>query len=145
MLGKITKGSASRKTLIRNTSSVLAMLAMISEAKGEKTAFAFVDEGSFGESGLEAMLMPQNKKAKKFYLDCVGADAPLHVIGNDVSQEKLSALQIDHQLSNERITYIFSAKTSEKEKKTSFYLDKADLDRKTLNMENIAKVMELCR
>ena len=54
-------------------------------------------------------------------------------------------LQIDHQLSNERITYIFSAKTSEKEKKTSFYLDKADLDRKTLNMENIEKVMELCR
>jgi hypothetical protein len=121
------------------------MLAMISEAKGEKTAFAFVDEGSFGESGLEAMRTPGNKKAKIFFLDCVGADAPLHVIGNDVSQEKLSALQIDHQLSNERITYIFSAKTSEKEKKTSFYLDRADLDRKTLNMENIEKVMELCR
>lgn len=145
LFGKIAKGSANRKTLIRNTSSVLAMLAMISEAKGEKTAFAFVDEGSFGESGLEAMRTPGNKKAKIFFLDCVGADAPLHVIGNDVSQEKLSALQIDHQLSNERITYIFSAKTSEKEKKTSFYLDRADLDRKTLNMENIEKVMELCR
>ena len=145
LLGKVTKGLPKRRTLIRNTSSVLAMLAMISEAKGEKTAFAFVDEGIFGESGLEAMLTPQNKKAKIFFLDCVGADAPLHVIGNDVSKAKLSELSIDHQSSDERITYIFSAKTSEKEKKTSFYLDRADLDRKTLNMENIEKVMELCR
>lgn len=145
LLGKITKGSANRKTLIRNTSSVLAILAMISETKGEKTAFAFVDEGSFGESGLDAMRTPGNKKAKIFFLDCVGADAPLHVIGNDVSKAKLSELSIDHQSSEERITYIFSAKISEKEKKTSFSLDRADLDRKTLNMENIEKVMELCR
>ena len=94
LFGKIAKGLANRKTLIRNTSSVLAMLAMISEAKGEKTAFAFVDEGSFGESGLEAMRTPRNKKAKIFFLDCVGADAPLHVIGNDVSEAKLSAFQV---------------------------------------------------
>lgn len=145
LLGKITKGSANRKTLIRNTSSVLAMLAMISEAKGEKTAFAFVDEGSFGESGLDAMRVSKNKKAKIFFLDCVGADAPLHVRGNGFSQEKLSALQIDHQPSNEKTTYIFSAKTSEKEQKMQFYLDKSDLNRKNLNMENITKVMELCR
>lgn len=145
LFGKIAKGSANRKTLIRNTSSVLAMLAMISEAKGEKTAFAFVDEGSFGDSGLEAMRTPNNKKAKIFFLDCVGADAPLHVRGNDFSREKLSALQIDHQPSDETITYIFSAKTSEKEQKTQFYLDKSDLSRKNLNMENITRVMELCR
>ena len=118
LFGKIAKGSANRKTLIRNTSSVLAMLAMISEAKGEKTAFAFVDEGSFGESGLEAMRTPGNKKAKIFFLDCVGADAPLHVIGNDVSQGEIVGIAgIDHQSSDERITYIFSAKTSEKEQK----------------------------
>lgn len=145
LLGKIAKGSANRKTLIRNTSSVLAMLAMISEAKGEKTAFAFVDEGSFGESGLEAMRTPGNKKAKIFFLDCVGADAPLHVIGNDVSKAKLSEFSIDHRSSDEKITYIFSAKTSENEQKTQFYLDKADLDQKNLNMENITKVVELCR
>ena len=104
-----------------------------------------MDEGSFGESGLEAMRTPGNKKAKIFFLDCVGADAPLHVIGNDVSKAKLSELGIDHQSSDERITYIFSAKTSEKEQKTQFYLDKADLSRKNLNMENITKVVELCR
>jgi hypothetical protein len=145
LFGKIAKGSANRKTLIRNTSSVLAMLAMISEAKGEKTAFAFVDEGSFGESGLEAMRTPGNKKAKILFLDCVGAEAPLHVIGNDVSKTKLSELGIDHQSSDEKINYIFSAKTSEKEQKTQFYLDKSDLSRKNLSMDNITKVVELCR
>jgi hypothetical protein len=145
LLGKIAKGLSNRKTLIRNTSSVLAMLAMISEAKGEKTAFAFVDEGSFGESGLEALRTPRNKKAKIFFLDCVGADAPLHVIGNDVSKAKLSALSIDHQSSDQRINFIFSAKTSEKEQKTRFYLDNSDLNGKNLNMENIKKVVELCK
>lgn len=145
LLGKVTKGSANRKTLIRNTSSVLAMLAMIGEAKGEKTAFAFVDEGSFGESGLEAMRTPGNKQAKIFFLDCIGADAPLHTRGNDFSEAKLSELGIDHQSSDERVNYIFSARTSEKEQKTQFYLDKSDLNQKTLSMENITKVMEVCR
>ncbi|WP_319468187.1 hypothetical protein [uncultured Trichococcus sp.] len=145
LFGKITKGLPSRRTVVRNTSSILTLLAMINETKDEKTAFAFVDEGSFGDSGLEAMRAPKNKKAKIFFLDCVGADAPLHVIGNDVSKAKLSELSIDHQSSDERINYIFSAKTSEKEQKTQFYLDKSDLSRKNLNMENITKVMELFR
>jgi len=143
LLGKIAKGLSNRKTLIRNTSSVLAMLAMMSEAKGKRTAFAFVDEGSFGESGLEALRTSHNKKAKIFFLDCVGADAPLHVIGNDVSKAKLSELSIDHQSSDQRINYVFSAKTSKKEQKTRLYLDKSDLSRKTLNMENITKIVEL--
>lgn len=147
LLGKITKGLPDRRTVVRNTSSVLALLAMINDTKvkDEKTAFAFVDEGSFGESGLEAMLTPKNKKAKIFYLDCVGADAPLHVIGNDISKAKLSVMSIDHQSSDEKINYIFSAKISEKEQKTQFHLDKSELNKKNLNMENITKVMELCR
>lgn len=145
LLGKITKGLPKRRTVVRNTSSVLALLAMIDKAKDEKTAFAFVDEGSFGDSGLEAMRTPKNNKAKIFFLDCIGADAPLHVIGNDVSKAKLSELGIDHQSSDEKINYIFSAKTSDKESITQFYLDKSDLNRKHLNIENITKVMELFR
>jgi len=145
LLGKITKGLPNRRTAVRNTSSVLTLLAMIDQTKGGKTAFAFVDEGSFGESGLDAMLTPQNQRAKIFFLDCVGADAPLHVIGNDVSKAKLLELGIDHQSSDGKINYIFSAKTVEKEQKMQFYLDKADLGRKNVNMENITKVMELCR
>ncbi len=129
MLGKVTKGLPKRRTLIRNTSSVLGLLGMMSEEKGTKTAFAFVDEGSFGENGLEA-LRAVNKKAKIFLLDCIGADAPLHV---------------EHPTSDRQLAYIFSAKTAEKGQTTRFYLDKADLNKKTLNMENIAKVAELCR
>ena len=56
-----------------------------------------------------------------------------------------SEMSIDHQSSDEKINYIFSAKISEKEQKTQFHLDKSELNKKNLNMENITKVMELCR
>ncbi len=143
LLGKVTKGLTNRKTLIRNTSSVLALLALISETKGNKTAFAFIDEGSFGESGLEALGTSPKKKTKIFLLDSVGANAPLHVLGNDFSKEKVSELRIDHPTSDQSVNYIFSARTAEKESKTRFYLDKSDLSQKNLNMENLTKVVEL--
>lgn len=141
LLGKITKGLPNRKTLIRNTSSVLALLEIISESKDERTAFAFIDEGSFGEAGLEAL--SHKKQAKIFMLDSVGSDAPLHVSGNDFSKTKGTELKIDHPLSNQSINYIFSARTLEKEQKTSFYLDKSDLKQKKLNMQNLTKVVRL--
>ncbi len=109
------------------------MLAMISEAKGEKTAFAFVDEGSFGESGLEAMRTPGNKKAKIFFLDCVGADAPLHVIGNDVSQDEIVGVRVLIINRPTKESLISSVqKLRKKKKRRNFYLDKADLDRKNI-------------
>ncbi|WP_313466770.1 hypothetical protein, partial [Carnobacterium sp.] len=90
LLGKITKGLSNRNTLIRNTSSVLALLTIISEIKDEKTAFAFIDEGSFGESGLEAMNTSHRNKKKIFFLDSIGADVPLHAVGNGFSKMKVS-------------------------------------------------------
>ncbi|WP_192988064.1 hypothetical protein [Carnobacterium mobile] len=145
LLGKITKGLSSRKTLVRNTSSVLTLLAMISEIKEKRTAFAFIDEGSFGESGLKALNTSHKKQANIFFLDSIGADAPLHALGNGFSRAKVSELKIDHLTSDQGINYIFSARTSEKETKikTKFYLDKSDLEQKNLNMDNVTRVVEL--
>lgn len=143
LLGKITKGLPSRKTLIRNTSSILALLEIISETKDEKTAFAFIDEGSFGGGGLEILSTSHKKKAKIFMLDSIGSDAPLHVLGNDFSKEKMTKLKIDYPLSNQRINHVFSARTLEREKKTVFYLNKSDLKQKTIDIENLTKVVDL--
>lgn len=144
LLGKVTKGLPSRKTLIRNTSSVLALLELISELKEtSSTAFAFIDEGSFGESGLEALNTSCKKKAQIFMLDSVGADAPLHVLGNAFSKSKIKELKIDHPSSNQGINYIFSARTEENEQKIRYYLKKSDLKQKKLNKQNLVKVIKL--
>lgn len=143
LLGKITKGLASRKTLIRNTSSILALLEIISETKDEKTAFAFIDEGSFGEAGLEVLSTSHKKKAKIFMLDSIGSDAPLHVLGDDFPKDKMTKLKIDYPLSNLRINHIFSARTLEREQKTIFYLNKSDLKKNTIDIKNLTKVVEL--
>lgn len=143
LLGKVTKGLSSHKTLIRNSSSILALLRMINEIRDERIAFAFIDEGSFGEGGLEGLSTSHKKNAKIFMLDSIGSSAPLHVLGNDFSMEKVTALKIDYLPSDKKINYIFSARTLEKEQKTNFYLDKSDLKQKNLNMQNLTKVVEL--
>lgn len=143
LLGKVTKGFSSRKTLIRNTSSILSILELIRELKDEGTAFAFIDEGSFGDGGMDVLSTSHNKKAKLFMLDSVGSNAPLHAFGKGFSKDKVKALEIDYLSSDKKINYIFSARRMENEQKLSFYLNKSDLKQKTLNMENIRKVVEL--
>ena len=80
-LGKVTKGLSDRKTLVRNTSSILAMLKIIAENKQSKVAYAFLDEGSYGNSGLEELQKQTKSNCKIYYLDSVGASAPLHLVG----------------------------------------------------------------
>ncbi|SEL06385.1 hypothetical protein SAMN04488700_0803 [Carnobacterium iners] len=143
LLGKVAKGLPSRKTLVRNTSSILALLEIISETKDEKTAFAFIDEGSFGEVGLEALSASHKEKATMFILDSIGSEAPLHISGNDFSKKKVAELKIDHPSSNQNFNYVFSARILEKESESNYYLEKSDLKRKTLNMQNLTKVVEL--
>lgn len=140
-LGKVTQGLSNRKTLVRNTSSVVTLLAMISELENRKLAFAFIDEGSYGEKGLDSLRQSVGKNTKIFYLDSIGAQAPLHFIGNGISQKKTAALEIDHQLSDAGTNYIISAQKDTNA--GNFYLDKETLNQKALNMENIMKVVAL--
>lgn len=116
---------------------------MIGEVESKKIAFAFVDEGSFGEMGLEVMKDSCKKKAKICFLDSVGADAPLQYMGNDIRQDKLNQLSISHHPSKSTINYIISAETSKTEQGTQFFLTKAVLNQKKLNLENVAKLIDL--
>lgn len=142
-LGKVTQGLSNRKTLIRNTSSMLAMLEMIKEIDNQKIAFAFIDEGSYGEHGLEIMQQTVNKKANYFLLDCVGAAAPLHFIGNQFSKQKLNDNQINYSANDEQINYLFAAEERMEENEKKYILPKNVLNQKTLDMNNIERVIKL--
>lgn len=140
LLGKVTKGLSNRKTLVRNTSSILAMLKMIAENKQKNIAYAFLDEGSYGNKGLDELQDQVKNHCKIYYLDSVGASAPLHLIGESPNSSKING-NVDYQAVDQKVSYLFSARKDQEH--AGFYLNPADLKEKQLNMENIATVTSL--
>lgn len=140
LLGKITKGLSNRKTLVRNTSSILAMLKMIAENKQKNIAYAFLDEGSYGNKGLEELQRQVNGHCKIYYLDSVGATAPLHLVGKLPSNKKIGE-NVEYQEADQKVSYLFSARKDQTN--AAFYLNPADLKKKQLNMDNIVTVTNL--
>ncbi|MBX8938201.1 hypothetical protein [Enterococcus gilvus] len=140
LLGKVTKGLSNRKTLVRNTSSILAMLKMIAENKQKNIAYAFLDEGSYGNKGLDELQDQVKNHCKIYYLDSVGASAPLHLIGESPNSSKINS-NVDYQAADQKVSYLFSARKDQEH--AGFYLNPADLKEKQLNMENIATVTSL--
>ena len=83
VFSKITKGRASKNTIIRNTSSILAMLTAMYTISSNKIAYAFVDDGCTNQSGLA--LLKRETNAKLIYLDSIGASKNLYLLTNSVS------------------------------------------------------------
>lgn len=141
LLGKVVKGAVFQKNLTRNTSSVLALLALISENERQNTAFAFLDEGSYGERGLEVLRDSAKRKATIYYLDSVGAKAPLHVVGTEFDRKQLARLGIlQEEGIHATINYVISGN---KESTEGYYLPKQLLKQKDINMENVNKTIAL--
>lgn len=143
-LSKIAKGIPERNNLIRNTSSVLSLMEMLKEIRDNKTAFAFIDNGSYGNAGVGVLKTTNQKSAEIFILDSIGSDAPLYLVGNDFSKSKADKLNIEYQNSDEfDFNYLFSARRSEENNRIQYYLDRTDLKQKELNMKNLTKVIDI--
>ncbi|MGM0338682.1 hypothetical protein [Enterococcus sp. AZ007] len=140
LFGKITKGLSNRKTLVRNTSSLLAMLKMIAENKQKNIAYAFLDEGSYGNKGLEELQKQVSGQCKIYYLDSVGSSAPLHLVGKSPNDKNING-KIEYQPADQKVSYLFSARSDQEN--AAYYLNPADLKAKQLNMENITAVTSL--
>jgi hypothetical protein len=96
------------------------------ESQSKKVAYAFIDEGCYGERGLDVLMSSIKKNAKVYYLDSIGAEAALNVV--------------DKQLDKNKINYIFCADIN---KNKEFYLDKSKLNKKSLNLENFNQTIKL--
>lgn len=141
-LGKVTQGLSNRKNLVRNTSSILTLLAMMEEPD-EKTAYALIDEGCFGEQGVTVLQSVTKRNCEVYLLDSVGAKAPLRVLGTpkktSEAAKKAGIEVVSEQLLEKQPMYLFSGENQAET--TGFYLSREVLDQKELNMENIVKVM----
>lgn len=123
-LRHVTKGSPVRKNLIRNTSSILAILEM-SRQQEVDTAYMLIDRGCYGLENLNEHKRI-NPNAQWIYLDSIGAHAPLH--------------RVDKQEKTGKTTYIFAAQ----QKNQHYYLSKKQLKERYLNMENLTQVFKWC-
>lgn len=142
LFSKITKGLSSRKNLIRNTSSILSLLTLIDEVKKQKVAFAFVDEGCFGELGLEVLKDSCKTFAEIYLLDCVGADLDLHFIGSTDNLDRQKQF-VFHQQPTKQVRYIFGARVLESVQGNQYYLKTSDLNQKKIKVENLVKIIDL--
>lgn len=143
LLARISKGAIMRKTLIRNTSSILCMLELLSHSKNQnKVAYAFLDEGCYGEQGLKALRSSIKKSAQIYYLDCIGADGEIIAMGPGFKKEKLAAMKIDCVPGKDDINYLFCAQQNESKE---YYLNKEVLKSKDLNIDNVKKAIEVLK
>lgn len=141
ILSKLTKGELNRKNLIRNTSSVLFLLQMLTEnQKQKKVAYAFIDEGCYGNRGLDVLMSSVKKNAKIYYLDSIGADATLNVMGQQFEKEVTESKGVRYVSPKDQINYLFCADIN---KNNEFYLDKSKLNKKNLNYDHFTKALEL--
>ncbi|WP_146623765.1 hypothetical protein [Enterococcus florum] len=141
-LSRVAKGLSERHTLVRNTSSLLAIMEMISRKHDQKTAFAFVDEGTFGENGIEAMKRSCKASAKIYVLDSIGSDDPLYFSGTGISKDKLNQAKIQQTEPKSELNYFFSGKES-LDKKGDFFLDQAALKQKQSSQTNCEAIIEV--
>ena len=141
IFSKLSKGNWNRKTLIRNTSSVLFLLQILSN-KDKNVAYAFLDEGCYGEKGLEELNKSIKKHASIYCLDCIGANADIVVSGKCFSKRSLEKVRVEKIKNKNNIHYIFA---SDLEIDGKFALKKSTLENKTLNYENFKIIYEILK
>ena len=87
------------------------MLEMIRTIDDPSVAYAFVDEGCYGEKGLDSVRSGM-KKRLFFYLDSVGADTPLQFSGNYFSNKEQWLKQVDKLKEKTSIIFLVQEKAS---------------------------------
>jgi uncharacterized membrane protein len=141
LFSKLTKGLSSRKNKVRNTSSILAILSLITDLNDKKTAFAFIDEGCFGDTGLDFLKETCKPSAQLYYLDCVGGNEDLHFIGHQITEKEKQRF-VTHKGSEQQVNYIFCAQASETEQGMSYYLEKSSLNQVEIDQEKLTKLSD---
>lgn len=125
---KILTGFSKRKTLIRNSSSIFFIFNTIIENEYSKdTAFAFLDSGVRNNAGLER-LSEINSRAEISYLDSIGAENPLLILGYEENKEAF-----DKAFLSKNTLFITAAKSD----KDGVFIEKDDLEKGKISIENL--------
>lgn len=140
ILNKFSRGIAKRKNLVRNSSSILAILDLMERNKKKnKVAYAFLDSGVTSGGGLERL--KEKTTGKILYLDSIGSVNELYLVSssqktlnNYPNSQSLQKVQLE-DLKDNQLSYLISA-----QHENDFYLNRNEIGSKKMNSKNLAVV-----
>lgn len=138
LLRKAASGLAKRDNLVRNNSSLLLILDLISSIKSKDVAFAFVDKGSQNMLGLEALKKSAKANSKIYYLDSIGSKQKLYSISSEPVSESIKQLDLKFD-QDKRVSYIISAEI--KDNKPILTKESQQID--AINQENVTIIKNI--
>lgn len=138
---KITKGNWNRKTLVRNTSSIVSLLQMISNPD-KNIAYVFLDEGCYGDGGLQELKKKTKRNAEIYLLDSIGGHGELIVQGKAFSKLKSNQEKVHTLKQRDDINYIYAF---DKQVNGKYALSQSAIRSKELNYENFKIVQNVLK
>lgn len=138
ILAKLAKGLPRKQNAVRNTSSLLVMLDLISEIRHKNTAFVFIPNGSYGMQSLQFLEELLTNKQKLLYLDSVGSNQPIYHFSRHKPKENKAVIYKHH---NQRVEFLISARFGE----GNYYLVQSDLGDKVFDLDKIQQLSEYIR
>lgn len=138
ILAKLAKGLPRKQNAVRNTSSLLVMLDLISEIRHKNTAFVFIPNGSYGMQSLQLLEELVTNKQKLLYLDSIGSNQPIYHFSRHQPTESEAVIYKHH---NQRVDYLISARLED----GNYYLTQSDLGDKVFDLDKIQQLSEYIR
>lgn len=147
LMGQVTRGLGTKRTLVQNTASVLVLLDLIQELrKSPDTAFAFLDAGCTNDAGLVHLMKRKKSQAVFYMLDSVCSEYPMYLVsdeadagasGSGFSEAGIEAAKSGRHL-DERLRYLISGERRE----DCFQLPVKALRKNEMQDERMAQVLQ---
>lgn len=106
LITKVGKGFPNKRNLVRNTSSVLALIELIHQKDYPNVAFAFVDGGTSTNYGLQMLNLTKKSKTPLVYLDAIGNKGEIVIYSKFKNFKNRNVLNVsDNDLADVLITF----------------------------------------
>jgi hypothetical protein len=140
LIGLFSKGIGRKHNVIRNNSTLIYLIDRILQKKtaSKKIAYAFLDNGTTNDRGLEGLKKSIKQNSKLLYLDSIGSAEELHVVyerQNDVE------VRDDHSLTQNGVYRVFPAQKGAQ----GYFLTAKELNSRhysTVNSDRMDEMMD---
>ncbi|WPC08158.1 hypothetical protein [Globicatella sp. PHS-GS-PNBC-21-1553] len=138
LASKVSRGISRRKNVVRNTSSILAILELMYHRRDSGIAYILIPNGTYGFEQIDLIKQLFVKRGELYYLDSIGSHNALYCFTqSENEQEKCQRFGINTQDGVKHYHYIISSKEST----GNYYLDRDDLNSTEVNWKNINTII----
>lgn len=135
---KVSRGMSRRKNVIRNISSVIALMELMYQRQDPGIAYLLIPNGAYGFEQIELVRQLFVKRGELYYLDSIGSQQDLYCFTKSkTEQDKCQQFGIKAQAGSTHYHYIISSQSSSE----CYYLDRHDLNATEVNWKNIHTII----